>query len=301
MKKDWIARELTIEIVVGVFIVMILLGLGYFTIMLSKETWFGNKHMMEIVFRDVMGLRDGDNVVVRGMTVGKVKEMGLKEDGVHVMAVFNAGIEPSMHEDYRITIVATSILGGRYLMIDEGSPGSRELASDGVTFVGQQPYDLIADAAELMNAIRRGVVEGGIVDNFKEASDAMREIAERLRNGKGTLGKLLSEDDQLYTDLSAAITSLRQISQRVEKGEGTMGKLLGPDDQLYKDLAATVESLRNITGSIDKGEGSIGKLVREDDLYLEVKSAVEEVRAAVDDMRETTPVATFTSIFFGVF
>ena len=44
MKKDWIARELTIEIIVGAFIIMVLLGMGYFTIMLSKESWFGNKH-----------------------------------------------------------------------------------------------------------------------------------------------------------------------------------------------------------------------------------------------------------------
>jgi phospholipid/cholesterol/gamma-HCH transport system substrate-binding protein len=301
MKKDWIARELTMEIIVGVFIIMVLLGLGYFTIMLSKDTWFGNKQTMEVVFNDVMGLRDGDNVVVRGMTVGKVKEMRLDKDGVHVVAVFNAGIKPNMKEDYRITIVATSILGGRYLMINEGSDAAYEIEDKSFVYNGEQPYDLIADAAELMNAVRRGVVEGGIVDNFQEASEAMRDIAGRLRNGKGTLGKLLSEDDLLYDDLTAAVSALKQISERVAKGEGTMGRLLGPDDQLYKDLAETVEALSNISTSIDEGDGTIGKLVRDEALYLEVKGAVEEIRAAIDDLRETTPVATFTSIFFGAF
>lgn len=301
MKKDWIARELTIEVVVGAFIIMIFLGLAYFTIMLSKETWFGDKNRMEIVFSDVMGLRDGDNVVVKGMTVGKVKELVLQPDGVHVKVVFNSGVEPVMKEDYRVTIIATSILGGRYLLIDEGSDAAGIVADNGGVYRGQQPYDLIADAAELVNAVRHGLIEGGVVDNFKEASASLREIAVRLREGKGTLGRLLSEDDKMYEDLSAAVASLKVLTARVEKGEGTMGKLLSSDDQLYKDLSSTVVSIRNIAAGIDKGEGSIGLLVKDEALYREVKGAVEDLRAAIDDMRETTPVSTFTSIFFGVF
>ena len=301
MKKDWIARELTMEIVVGVFIVMIFLGLGYFTIMLSKETWLGNKHKLEVVFQDVMGLREGDNVVVRGMPVGKIKGMHLEEDGVHVLTVFNSGIKPAMKTDYRITIVATSILGGRYLMIDEGSDAAAKIEDKSHLYDGQLPYDLIADAAELMHAVRAGVVEGGIVENFQTSSDAICEIVDRLRRGKGTLGRMLAEDDQLYDDMTAAVASLKRISERVEKGEGTVGKLFASDDQLYRDFAGTVASLNRISSSIEKGEGSIGKLVSDDALYLEVKGAVEDVRAAIDDMRETTPVATFTSIFFGAF
>lgn len=300
MKKDWIARELTIEIIVGAFIIMILLGMGYFTIMLSKESWFGDKQEMEMVFSDVMGLREGGDVVVRGLSVGKIKAMELRDDGVHVLAVFNTGVTPVMREDYRITIVATSLLGGRYLLVDEGSSAAASIGYDDL-FIGQQPYDLIADAAELMHEVRRGVVEGGIVDNFQEASIAVREVAGRLRKGKGTLGRLLADDDALYEDLAGTLAALNKLSERVESGEGSLGKLFGPDDQLYKDLAETVESLRNVSRSIDEGEGSIGMLIRDEALYLEVKGAVEEIRAAIDDMRETTPVATFTSIFFGAF
>ena len=36
MRKDFIAREMTMEIAVGVFMVMVFLGLGYFTIILSR-------------------------------------------------------------------------------------------------------------------------------------------------------------------------------------------------------------------------------------------------------------------------
>jgi phospholipid/cholesterol/gamma-HCH transport system substrate-binding protein len=94
---------------------------------------------------------------------------------------------------------------------------------------------------------------------------------------------------------------LKEISDRLAKGEGTLGKLLSEDDQVYADLAATLASFRGMSESIAKGEGTIGKLVSDEELYDEFKALVREGRAAVDDIRETSPVTTFTSIFFGAF
>jgi phospholipid/cholesterol/gamma-HCH transport system substrate-binding protein len=368
MRKDCQARELTMEIIVGAFVVMVFLGLAYFTIILSRETWFGDKQVMEVVFDDVMGLRDGDSVVVRGMTLGKVKELDLLDDGVHVIVVLDHPVQ--MREDYRITIVSTSILGGRYLQLDEGSPAARAIA-DSVILRGEPPYDLMADAAELMNAVKRSLVEGGVIESLRSSvnqineiitrvnegkgvlgklfsadetlySDAeaavgsLKNIAERLDNGEGFVGKLLSSDAKLYDDLSAGVASLRALGERLEKGEGTLGKLMGADtalyddlsatvaslkevgdrlakgegtlgrlmssdDTVYKDLADTVAALKSITSRIEQGEGALGKLIADETLYDEVDGVVKEVRAAVDDFRETTPIVTFTSIFFGAF
>lgn len=77
---------------------------------------------MHVTFRDVMGLRDGDSVVVRGMPIGKVKELKLAESescsGVCVTLMLDN--ELTMHDGYEIKIISTSILGGRQLHIDEG-------------------------------------------------------------------------------------------------------------------------------------------------------------------------------------
>lgn len=265
MKKDWLARELTIEIIVGVFILMIFLGLAYFTIILSRERIFIKKPTVEIVFGNVMGLRDGDNVVVRGMTVGKVRELSLKEGGVHVLAAMDSGAKLQFRTDYKISIVPISILGGRYLEINEGSE-TAPLLPEGALLRGQQPYDLIADAAALVNSVKKGFVEGKIVENLTDAAEQAKTITTRLSTGKGTMGKLLSEDDTLYND-----------------------------------VAASAASLKNITASIEKGEGIAGRLVKDDKLSREVEGVVKDARAAIDDFRESTPVVTFSSIFFGAF
>ena len=119
MRKDCVARELTREMIVGAFMVMVFLGMGYFTIILSRETWFSRKQHMDVMFKNVMGLREGNNVVVRGMPVGKIDSLSLEEDWVRVHLVLDNMLQ--MKKDYEIRIVATSILGGRYLEVREGT------------------------------------------------------------------------------------------------------------------------------------------------------------------------------------
>ncbi len=298
MRRTPFSNELRMEVVVGAFVVMVFLGLGYFTIILSREKFFGQKYTLEVVFEDVMGLRDGDNVVVRGMVVGKVKTLALREDGVHVVASLEQPLD--LREGYRITIVSTSILGGRYLQVDEGPPSGLKLPVNTV-FRGERPYDLMADAAEVVNTVRRALTSGGVVSNVQEIAAGLREVVARANSGEGTIGKLLSSDDTLYSNAVAAVTSVRDIVERLNRGEGTLGRLLSPDDSLYNDFAAAAASFKRTAAELEDGKGTIGKLLKEDDLYEDVKKAVNEVRATIDDYRETAPIVTFTSIFFGAF
>ncbi len=365
MNKECIRRELTMEVTVGAFMAMVMFGLAYFTIVLSAQRLFTEKHRLEVTFDNVMGLRDGDNVVVRGMPIGKVSMLELSTNGVHVVALLDQPVH--VREGYRMSIVSTSILGGRYLQIDEGPEANRLLAADTV-FLGESAYDLMADAAEVINKFKQEFVEGGIVDNLKAVSEdlktitgrleagegtfgklltdeklhgdlseavaSLKTISENLEAGKGTLGKLLSDDtlhqdlsstvaslktvsdrlekgegtlgkllvdDTFHQDLSATVASLRTVADRLEKGQGTIGKLFAEDDTLYADLADAVASLKTIAKKIEDGDGLIGKMVTDDSLYIELQELVGEVREAVDDFRETAPITTFTSVFFGAF
>ncbi len=303
MKKDWRERELTMEVIVGAFVVMVFLGLGYFTIILSKEAWFSEKSEMRVTFSNVMGLRDGDPVVVRGMPIGKVKALELTKkadgscQGVCVTLLLDEPVE--MHDGYQIKIVSTSILGGRQLQVDQGPINNPVVTPD--LFVGKTPHDIMEDAADIVNAAREDIVKGAVFAKLRSVADQLNEMVTRVNSGHGILGKILSEKDTLYGDLEASVASLRNIISRVESGEGTAGRLFSKDAQLYDDLEAAVASLKRISEQIEKGEGTAGRIVTDDSLYQELEATVGEVRAAIDDFRETAPVTTFSSIFFGAF
>lgn len=139
------------------------------------------------------------------------------------------------------------------------------------------------------------------------AKDA-KEISSRLAAGEGTLGKLLSKDEAMYNNLtntleqiSLASTDARSIMSRLEKGEGTIGKLLSEDDTVYQDLQEAMAALKDVSVALSEQNGTVGKLINDETLYLKVESLIDEARATIDDFRETSPITTFSSVFFGAF
>ena len=324
-------KQLFVESMVGLFSFAVIAALFLLTVVLSQDSLFRKERPMEILFDNAMGLRVGDSVSARGVVVGKVKQIGLKQDGVHVLALLKTPVH--LREDYRIEVLPTSVLGGRYLNIHEGTYDAEPMDSPPKLLQGSPSTDLISAATKTVEDIR-AALNDGILEDFKVTMAQVRKIAVKLGEGEGTLGKLINDDavygdvqqiaanlkdvserlakgegtlgklmndGRLYDDAQSVAANLKDVSDRLNKGEGTLGRLLAEDDQVYEDLAATIASFRKMSESIEKGEGTIGKLVSDEALYLEFQSLLREGRAAVDDFRETTPVTTFTSIFFGAF
>jgi phospholipid/cholesterol/gamma-HCH transport system substrate-binding protein len=302
VKKDWRERELTMEIIVGAFLVMIFLGLGYFTIILSKESLFQENYELKVSFEDVSGLRVGDNVFLRGMPVGKVTDLQIQCDtGCRgVLAIANLDMPVELREGYTIRIVPTSLLGGQQMQIEEGDLEGAIVQQD--VYDGAPPYDIMGHASEIMSVAREQVVENDLFGRVNRIVAQVDEVVTRVNEGKGTLGKILSEEDTLYTDLTATMAGVRKIVDGLTAGEGIAGRLLAEEDEgALDDLSALLASLRVIVEKVERGEGTIGKLLTDEAVYAEIEASIEEVRAAVDDFRETAPITTFSSIFFGAF
>lgn len=296
MKKSRM-QETSIEVTVGAFMFMILLALGFFTIVLSRENVFRKNYSMVVVFQDVRGLREGDNVFVRGVDVGKIKTLEIEPSGVRVRVTLDQDVV--LYEDYSVEILPSSVLGGRFLNINVGSV-EKPVVPAGTVLRGKMPADLIDEATRAAKLIREALEEGGIIENLKTSMAQIKEITTKLNEGEGTIGKLLT-DRKVYDDISEITANLKDVSQRLGEGKGTLGKLLSEDDTLYNDLSAAAASIREITDQIAKGEGTLGKLTKDDELYQEAKLLLNELRATIDDYRETAPITTFTSIFFGAF
>ncbi|RLA76059.1 MAG: mammalian cell entry protein [Deltaproteobacteria bacterium] len=126
------------------------------------------------------------------------------------------------------------------------------------------------------------------LDTLEGSLTSLQKVGKDLQQGKGTLGKLLT-DDQLYRDLRGAIEDLRKLAQRVNKGEGTLGKLL-TDEQLYRDLQEAIAEFRRIAERINQGEGTLGKLVTDDSLYRQAERTLKKVEKAAEGMEEQTPI-----------
>jgi phospholipid/cholesterol/gamma-HCH transport system substrate-binding protein len=309
--SDKYNKDLSIEVLVGFFMFIILIALGVFTIVLSRQNFLQKKYPLAVRFDQVSGLRDGDNVFLRGMKVGVVKETAL--DNGHVVVRADLDVPVQFREGYKVQVADSSMLGGKQLSIDEGPLGAPALP-EGTPIVGAKPIDILEEVGAAVAGIRQmtdkiSAGEGtlgklihdeAVYNNLQEMMINLRDVSEKLAQGEGTLGKLLN-DETLYADLQSTMTNLKDISGRLANGEGTLGKLLSKDEQLYQDLSSSMANLREITGKIGSGDGTLGKLINDDEMYVEAQKLLAELRAAIDDMRETSPVTTFSTVFFGAF
>ena len=292
-------RELAAELAVGALVALIFAGLAVFTIAISGKNLFRkNVFQIETVMPDAMGLRPNDPVIAKGTTVGSVTKVFYDRDGVHVQAQLEAPVE--FHEGYEVTVVSTSILGGRQLVLKEGDE-SAPVVEDVRHLVGKKPSDLMEDATEAVARVRE-FLETDALTNLYTFSESLKVLGLRLENGEGTLGRLLSSDDEMYTNLNAAVANIKLISDRLEKGEGTLGRLLSSDDEMYTNLNAAVANIKLISDRLEKGEGTLGKLLSSDDeLYRNVNGTVTDARELLDDMREANTLSTFTSLLLSGF
>ena len=311
-------REVFSEVVVGVFMAAVLGLLVYFTIIISGVEVFGGKSKVpvKVAFHDVGGLKVRDSVVLRGMTVGSVSGMKLQNSGVTVTLLIERDVK--FKEGYTISVCAGSLLGGNYLLIEEGS--GKELASDAV-LAGQSPNNWMRDLGNIVAQLKEATAGGhvkSIITNLDSAVLSIKSAVARVEEGKGTLGRLFSEDDSLYSDLSntvanlksvtakidtggnslgrlinddgsvytnlsATIANLKSISDRLENGEGTLGRLLSKDDKIYRDLEDTVASVKNVASSLEKGEGTLGKLIKDDNkIYKDLDATVANLKTVTD-------------------
>ncbi len=304
-------NDLNIEIIVGLFTFTVLIALGIFTIVLSRQNFLQKKHPIQVVFEEIGGLREGDHVFLRGTQVGVVKSTHLENN--HVIVRTDLEVPVQFREGYKVEIVASSMLGGKAMKIYEG-PLEAQPLSPGELVLGLQPVDILEELAAAVIEFRtatEGLTSGKgtlgkllkdetAYNEMIETMNNLKQVSQKLANGDGTLGRLMT-DDQIGEDLATTVENLKRVSSRLASGEGTLGKLLAEDDTFYNDVQKSAQNLQVITRQIATGEGTLGKLIADDEIYLEAQELLAELRAAIDDMRETSPVTTFSTIFFGAF
>lgn len=290
-------KQAATELTVGFFVFAILGALIMITIVLSYDNMFAKNFRMSVLFDNVTGLTRGDKVYVQGVDVGRVKTMSISEKGV--MVDLTLKYQVNLREDYVIQVKPSSILGGKYIEISEGTR-TLPLADLTQTIVGRAPIDFIAEAADAVQSVRASLEDGGVLANLEDTMENLKKITDDIQAGQGTVGKLI-KDETVYNDLRDIAANLKEVSGRLERGEGTLGKLLSKDDTIYKDLEKTVATLNDVISKVNTGEGTLGKLINDDSLHSEIMKTLAEVRSMIDDIRETSPVTSLTSVFFGAF
>jgi phospholipid/cholesterol/gamma-HCH transport system substrate-binding protein len=290
-------RDSFSEAIVGIFMLAVLALLVYFTIVISGVDMLGGRRLVEarVTFTDVGGLKDQDNVMYRGTKVGKVERIMLGEKDLTVVMEIDRDVV--LRDGYRIAVCNLSMLGGNYLLLEEGRGEKLDLAA--TVFRGETPTDWMRDISSIaknVNAITGGGELKAIVTNLAAASESVKVVAGRLERGEGTVGKLLSSDTALWDGVESAATNLAAITADICRGRGTIGKLM-TDDSVHGNLDKTLANIAEISGRLERSEGFLGKLLAKDDsVYGDFSAAVRSFRKAGESLDTGAIVTSATNL-----
>src|SRR3954465_5908296 len=200
----------------------------------GAKGFFWQRYTLKTRFPNVAGLAAGSPVRVAGVQVGSVKEILFAGEQVDVVFDVNKKVQE------RITDKSTAFLGSVSL-----------LGSSAVDIVPMTKGTPIPE----YGYVPQGHAKGQLSDIAEEASGTIDEVTglvHDLRQGKGTAGKLIT-DDRLYNELQQFVRTAGQMAREIQDGKGTGGKLL-KDPKAAASLKSSLKNIEEMPRRIDAGE-----------------------------------------------
>ena len=118
-------KKYKIETIVGIFVILGLLCVGYMTVKLGKVDFFGDDSYSLIAkFTSVTGLRIGSPVNILGIDVGRVEQITMDQENQKAVVEIKIKKDIKIYDDAIASIKTEGLIGDKYLSIDPGGGGN---------------------------------------------------------------------------------------------------------------------------------------------------------------------------------
>lgn len=270
---------------VGIFV---LFGLAILAFMVLNATGdfnpFEKKLRLMARFAAADGLREGSEVQLAGVHIGKVESVNLlapdSPENAKVEAVMvvdqelnGRPITERIRSDSTAKLVATSVLANDKMI--NITPGTQ----NGIAVKENH----VLDSTEAISINQLTQTGNELLQQINKIATPANDILNKANDGQGTLGRIIN-DESLYRNLDQTVAETKETMSRlqstldkVNSGQGSAGKLLN-DPELYNSLNRTAEQLEVISRDIRAGRGTAGKLISNDELYNETRAAINDLR-----------------------
>lgn len=126
-------KRRTLEILVGALVMLIAYGFVHFSYSSSKvKTAQG--YSLNLRFHKIGTIKDGAEVKVAGVTVGRVARMSLDRDSYEVVMQVTVQDDLKLPKDTKAAITTDGLLGNKYVKIEPGQ--SKDMLKPG-EFIAQ--------------------------------------------------------------------------------------------------------------------------------------------------------------------
>lgn len=117
-------KKYSMETIVGIFVVIGILCIGYMTVKLGKATLLGDDfYTIYARFPSVSGLRTGSIVEIHGIEAGKIGSLSIDQEKQMALVALKIDKGIKVYEDASATIKSSGLIGDKFVKIDPGGSG----------------------------------------------------------------------------------------------------------------------------------------------------------------------------------
>jgi phospholipid/cholesterol/gamma-HCH transport system substrate-binding protein len=269
------------ELRVGLFVLVGLSVLAAGIFYVTGAGTIGPKYRLITYLPEVSGLANGAPVRLDGVEVGNVESIRLaprvagkiRDRNRNIEVVMRVGkhYENDILTDSAASLVTEGLLGNRYVNISLGITGVP--LKDGQEVPG-------TEEKAMKEVVERSA---DMLGNLQALSENVQELINGVKAGKGSLGKLLT-DDQAYNHLNNLLSRGDVMLANIQAGQGSLGKLVA-SDEMYNKVDKGLDNVNVILTDVRSQKGTIGKLLYDPSLYDEAKQAISNGNAVITDVR----------------
>ena len=268
----------------------------------NRQNIFGNTFTINAVFKNVNGLQKGNNVRYSGIDVGTVSTIKMINDTTIVVnMVIQEKMLPHIRKNAVATIGSDGLVGSMVVNILPGrEPGSAIATGDRI-----ESYSRIGaeDMLSTLNVTN---------ENAALLTADLLSVTESLKNGQGTLGRLLN-DTVMSQNLMVTSSNLKKMSFEAKEVleklntimdeiefENSVADVLVSDSlsgQQMKSILLNLEtsslkitqivhSLDSLSNNISKGKGTLNYLATDTILVEQLERTMKNIEEGTERFNE---------------
>jgi phospholipid/cholesterol/gamma-HCH transport system substrate-binding protein len=222
----------------------VMIGLALFIVTIyfvgKQKNLFGSTFHLKSQFKNVSGLKVGNNVRFSGINVGTVNEIELITDtSVMVDLVIRKKYQQFIKTDARASIGSDGLMGDKVLTISSG------ITQDNIVKMPVKNDYLIAsknaiEMDDVMSSMKTSVDNAGII------TAQLALFTTKMNNGNGALSKLIS-DEAFSNSLQGTLTNLQTSSGEFAKFTTKIN-----DGKFSNSLDSTMSNIQGATKGLNE-------------------------------------------------
>jgi phospholipid/cholesterol/gamma-HCH transport system substrate-binding protein len=294
---------------VGVFVIG---GLCLFTVGLfmigDRQMAFAKKFTVYTEFKKITGLQPGGIIRVSGARAGAIKKIvppNAPGGKFQVELEIIEELHPLVRMDSLASIETEGLVGGSYLGVGSGTGGSPS-AAPGATIPSREPFEI----AELMQQMGDTVKKVNVtIDEMKgDLQRAVVSAADTVDVANKLMTDVRFDVKQMASNGARLSADAAQIAETIRKGEGTLGKLVN-DDELYRRVTNVAKQAEEIATSahqvVEQAKDTLAGFQSKDGpvegMASSLKQTMDDARKAMSAFAENMEALKRNFLFRGFY